>query len=257
LEKVAAVRYYKSEGLVLGHHDLRDADRLVTVLTPEEGKVGAVAKGARRPRSKLAASVQPLTQACFMFYRGRSLDTITQAEVVNSFRPLRRDLDRLTHAAYAAELAGEVARERDPASELYRLLVATWEALASADLGDLEVITRRFELGLLQVAGYCPTLDGCSGCGKRLGPFLFSPEAGGLVCPACMGVQKGIEVDEGTIASMKAMLRLPPGRVRVLKLGEVSSRHIGRCLEACIVYRLERRPRSLAALAELRRLRGK
>jgi DNA repair protein RecO (recombination protein O) len=253
--EVAAVRYYKSEGLVLGHHDLGDADRIVTVLTPEEGKVGAVAKGARRPQSKLAASVQPLTQGRFMFYRGRGLDAITQAEVVHSFRPLLHDLDRLTYAAYTAELAGEVARERDPAQELYRLLLATWEALATAEFSVLEVIARRFELGLLQAAGYCPTLDGCTGCGKLPGPFLFSAEAGGLVCPACAGAPKGIEVDEGTIASMKAMLRLPPGRVRVLKLSEAAARRIGSCLEACIVYRLERRPRALAALAELRRLR--
>lgn len=255
MEKVAAVRYYKSEGLVLGHHDLRDADRIVTVLTPEEGKVGAVAKGVRRPGSKLAASVQPFTQARFLFYRGRSLDTITQAEVVHSFRPLRRDLDRLTYAAYAAELAGEVARERDPAVALYRLLAATWEALASAELGVLEVIARRFELGLLQAAGYCPTLEGCTGCGKLAGPWLFSPEAGGLVCPACTGPQLAIAVDEGIIASMRAMLRLPPGRVHVLKLGDAAARHIGSCLQACIVYRLERRPRALAALAELKRLR--
>ncbi|MEW6524484.1 MAG: DNA repair protein RecO [Bacillota bacterium] len=251
------MRYYRSEGLVIRTHDLREADRIVTVLTPGEGKVGAVAKGVRRPQSKLAASVQPFTRANFMFYRGRGLDTITQAEVVDSFRALRQDLDRLAFAAYAAELAGEVARERDPAPELYILLVSTLEALAAAAQEALETVARRYELGLLDVAGYRPELEACAGCGQTQGRLLFSPAAGGLVCPACAGAQGGMEMDAGTLASMKALLRLAPGRVQVLRLSDHTAQSIAKLTEACIIYRLERRPRSLDALAELRKLRAK
>jgi len=240
---------------VLRTYDLREADRIVKVLTLDEGRVDAVAKGVRRPRSRLAACVQPFTRANFMFHRGRSLDTITQAEVIGSFRPLREDLDRLTYAAYVAELAGEVARERDQLPDLYHLLLTTLEALASAEVGALEVIVRRFELGLLQVAGYRPVLEGCAECVKSQGPLLFSAEVGGLICPTCIGTQRAIELDGGALASMRALLSLPPGRVSVLKLSAAVSRSIGSCLESCIVYRLERRPRAMDALAELRRLR--
>jgi DNA repair protein RecO (recombination protein O) len=249
-------RYYKTEAVVIRTHDLREADRIVTLVSPSEGKVGAVARGVRRPRSKLAASVQPFTRAGYMLVRGRNLDTIAQAEVLTSFRALREDLDRMAAASYVAELAGEVARERDPAPELYQLLVATLTAMATAGPERLDLLVRRSELGVLDAAGYRPELEACVNCGRAGGPLAFSAAAGGVVCPGCAGTGTVMELGADTLAAMRALRRLPPGRVDVLRVNPRTARELRLALEACIVYRLERRPRSLDALNELSKLRN-
>ena len=249
------MRYYQTEGVVLRTYDLGEADRIVVLLSPLEGAIRAVAKGVRRPRSKLAGLVQLFSQANFMFYRGRQLDTITQGDMISAFRELRGDLDRMASAAYVAELVGEVSRERQVAVELYQLLLVTFQRLSQSPLDELDRVLRRFELGLLDVSGYSPQLNHCVHCGQQVEPFVFSTSDGGIVCNECRSTRQGRILKPATLAQLQALQKLPFSRLGVLRLSRGAELEIGNLLQEFIQYRLEFRPKSLAALMEIRNLK--
>ena len=105
-------RLYRTESIVLRRQDLGEADRIVTVFTPAQGKLRAIAKGVRRPGSKKAGHVEPFTRNSLLVAKGRELDIITQAETLDAYPSLRQDLDRLGQAAYVIELVDRFAVER-------------------------------------------------------------------------------------------------------------------------------------------------
>ncbi len=247
------MRYYHSEGIVVRGYDLKEADRIVVILSPLEGIIRAVAKGVRRPRSKLAGLVQQFSQVNFMFYRGRQLDTITQGEVIYGFRELRSDLDRMASAAYVGELAAQVARERQSAVELYQLVLTVLKALSQSSLAGLDMVLRRFELGLLEVSGYAPELNQCVHCSRQAGSFVFSASDGGIVCNECK--RTGRDLKPATLAQLKVLRNLPFSRLSVLRLKGAQEREIARVLQEFLQYCLEFRPKSLSALAEIRNLK--
>ena len=104
LDRERAERVYKTEGIVLRHGDMGEADRLITLFTPYRGKLRAVAKGARRPTSKLAGHIEQFTHTNVLIARGRSLDLITQAQSLHSFIAIRENLRLVLYASYAVEL---------------------------------------------------------------------------------------------------------------------------------------------------------
>lgn len=178
------LRVYRSEALVLRRHDFGEADRLLTVYTPDHGKLRLIAKGARRPASRKAGHLEPLTRVRLQIARGRNLDIITQAEAIEAYAALRQDLDLFSRAAYVIELVDRFAVE-EPNRQLYRLLVNTLERLASAE--PPAIALRFFELQLLEFAGYRPELFNCLNCSAEVKPEdqYFSAERGGAICANC------------------------------------------------------------------------
>lgn len=187
----ARERVYRTEAVVLRRQDLGEADRLVSVYTPEHGKLRLIAKGVRRPRSRKAGHLEPFMRTSLMIARGRELDIITQAETLQEFRVLRRDLGRLAHASYAVELVDRFTRDEGESRSLYRLLVETLERL---DAGRLPFsVIGFFALHLLETAGYRPELFRCLGCGREILPEdqHFASALGGVLCPSCGPRQAG------------------------------------------------------------------
>ena len=149
-----APRVYKTAGIVLRHRKLGEADKILILFTPNYGKVDAVAKGVRRPTSKLAGHVEPLTHSSFLLARGRELDIVTQAETLEPLTPLREDLERVGRALYVAELVDRFTADRQESYSLFRLLLETLRRLATHD--DLDLVLRYFEMQPLQETGYRP-----------------------------------------------------------------------------------------------------
>ena len=185
-------RVYSTPAIVLRQRRLGDADKILTLFTARFGKLEAVAKGVRKTRSKLAGHVEPLTQATFQLARGRSLDVVTQVETIESFQPLRDDLDRLSRALYACELLDKFTEPREDHFDLYRLLLDTLRRLQTRD--DLDTPLRFYEMALLDVLGYRPELEECVTCRSRLQPVTnyWSAAAGGVVCPTCRGEEAAV-----------------------------------------------------------------
>ena len=122
-------KIYKTEAIVLKHLAFGEADYLLTLYTPNEGKLRAVVKGARRVKSKLGGHLEPLMRTSLLITRGQNLDTINQAEVLDGHRAVREDLDRLSQAIYMMELVDAITPEEQPNYPIYLLLLDTMRSL--------------------------------------------------------------------------------------------------------------------------------
>ena len=180
-----APRVTRSEAVVIRHRRFGDSDRIVTLLTPARGKLDAIAKGALRPRSRLAGHLEPLTHAEVLLAHGRNLDIITQAQTIEGFGAIRDDLDRLSLALYLLELADRLTVEHAEADAVYRLLLIALLRLARGD--GQQIVARSFELGLLDATGFGPQWRDCAACREAVSPDApaWSPLAGGVICAAC------------------------------------------------------------------------
>lgn len=228
---------YKAEAIVLRVQPFGEADRLATLLSPEHGRIRAVAKGARRGRA-LAAAIQPFVHADLVLWQGRQLDGISQAEVRDARRGLSLALETVTAASYCCELAEGFAAERQEAPELFSALGGVLDALGrQGPTGRLAELLRWFDLRLLGVSGFSPELDACTGCGRGIGepdgPVGFSPEGGGVLCAECAHQTPG-------------SVRLAPNALRAL-------RHLAR-VGAVDAERVRVGPRTMAEMDRALRL---
>src|SRR5260370_18800626 len=183
---------YKTEAIVLRQQALGESDRIVTLFTRENGKVRAVAKGVRKPTSRLGGRIEPFTHARLMRAGGRTLDVIAQADIVRAFGEVRKDLTRAVHAAYIMELVDRGLPERDRHEDVF---VLAGDALEKLDRGRAEaadVGTLWFGLRLAALLGYQPQTAGCVEGGRRLPrprgvteSWAFSLPTARALCPTC------------------------------------------------------------------------
>ncbi|MGH9057902.1 MAG: DNA repair protein RecO [Acidimicrobiales bacterium] len=193
---------YREHGVVLRTHKLGEADRIVVLLTAGRGKVRAVAKGVRKTKSRFGSRLEPPTHVSLLLYEGRQLATVTQAEAVDHFRPIRDDLDRMTDALVLLEAVDQVAQEGEADPQLYRMLVGALRTLAEQ---ASPLLVAGFYWKLLGVQGVAPILDRCARCGAGPGGDLvaFDPVEGGALCRAC---RRGPAVTPEALAVIRAIL---------------------------------------------------
>ena len=184
-------RLYRTEAIVLSRIDYGEADRILTVFTPMRGKIRVIAKGARRPLSKLGPHLEYFSRSRLMLARGRELDTVTGAETVDAHLGLRAELDAFGHASHMAEVLNRLTQDRQENQALYDLLASSLHLLA--DGLDAFAVTRHYELGLLTLLGYKPELYRCVSCRTELAaaPNAFSSRLGGVLCPLCRAEDAG------------------------------------------------------------------
>lgn len=208
------VRLVRVEAVVLRRWDLGETDRILAVFSRQRGKLRVVAKGVRRPKSRLAGHLELFARSTLLLARGRDLDIVTQAELIDPHRELRQDEHRIALAGYVAELVDALTSEDDPQRLVYDALD---EALR--DIGrepDPFFVVRRFELRLLSALGYQPELHRCVVCGRVLEPVtnVFVPQLGGVACPRC-APQDATAVPL-SVSALKAMRLLASDRWRTV-----------------------------------------
>ena len=201
---------YRDDGIVLRTQKLGEADRIITVLGRTTGRVRAVAKGVRRTKSRFGARLEPFTHVDLMLHPGRSLDIITQAEVIRPYgEPLAGDYPRYTAGVAMLETAERFTPvEKEPALRQLLLLIGGLRALGEAE-HDPRLVLDAFLLRSLAVAGYAPALEECARCGapareRRLPSFAIA--SGGMVCASCRPPGAAAPA-AGTVALMFALLR--------------------------------------------------
>lgn len=180
----------KTSAVIVRALDYGEADRIVTLVAPDVGRLTGIAKGAKRSRRRFGAALELFTLVSATYFEKPAFELVRleEAEILAGFPMIRRDLTKIAHAAYLVELAGRAVQPREPASRIFRLLVETLGAIdrEPADEGRL----RAFELRLLALLGYSPELRRCARCRRprpAAGRFRVSLHAGGLVCRACLG----------------------------------------------------------------------
>jgi DNA repair protein RecO (recombination protein O) len=156
---------FRDRGVVLRTIRLGEADRIVTLMTEHHGKVRAVAKGVRRTTSKFGSRLEPMSHVALLGWQGRGdLDTINQVEVIDTFRPVREDLDRMSAALSMLEVVDQVGQERHANPRLYEMSVRALGALAERNSA---MVAPAFFLKVLALEGSAPFLDGCVSCGEE------------------------------------------------------------------------------------------
>ncbi|WP_424467201.1 DNA repair protein RecO [Pseudoclavibacter helvolus] len=195
---------YRDEAVVLRTQRLGEADRIVTLLGKDRGKVRAVARGVRRTSSKFGARLEPFMVVDVQCYAGRTLDTVTQAVTLAAYgRDLVDDYARYSTASVIVEAAERIA-EAEPSPQQYTLVVGALRALTLGARASQDVLDS-YLLRALSLAGWAPTLDTCARCGAPGPHERFSVQLGGVVCSSCTpaGI---VRVDGPTVEALRALL---------------------------------------------------
>ena len=246
-------RNYQTEAIIIKKTKLGEADRILTLYTPHLGKIQAVAKGVRRPRSKLSGHLELLTYSLVSLARGRNLDTVTGSQTINSFLPLKSDLWLTSCALYITELVNQFTADHVENYPLFRVLLETMGELCRAD--NRELTLRYFELHLLNEVGYRPQLQQCVACQTPLEPVTnsFCPRTGGMLCPNC---HPGQPFSYPLSVNAQKVLRLLQNSdyntANRLKIDAELSRELEIIMGNYLKYLLEREVKSAAWLDTLR-----
>lgn len=234
-------RVTRTEAVVLRHRRLGETDRIVTLLTPGRGKVDAVAKGALRPRSKLAGHIEPAMHVEVLLAHGRTLDIVTQAQAIESFAGIRGDLERLSTAMYLVDVADRLTVEHAEVRPIYELLLASLVRLARGDGAHL--LTRSFEMTLLDIAGFRPEWQVCVECGRPADaePVGWSALGGGVVCASCLAKDAGASLLDVTVLKvLRAIQRGPYEEAARIRLTPELAAALERVMHALIRATAER-----------------
>jgi DNA repair protein RecO (recombination protein O) len=250
---MARPRVYKTEAIVLKRTNLGEADSIITLFTPNLGKIRAVAKGVRRPKSKLGGHLDLLTQSSLLLAQGQNLDVITQSQTIENFLPLRSDLWRMSCAIYLVELVDRFIAEQVENYPVYRLLQTA--LLRLCEVQSNELVLRHFELHLLSYLGYQPELYQCLNCRAplALGRNLFSVSGGGMVCPNCAKKEQLVRpISVDAIKVMRFLLKNDLGSASRLKTSAELSHELEQLMRQYIRYLLEQEVKSVEFLDRLR-----
>jgi len=254
---MAIPKVYNTEAVVLKRINLKEADRILTLYTPNLGKISAVAKGVRRPKSKMGGHLELLTHCSLMLTRGRNMDTVNQAQTISSFRLLREDLWREGLALYAAELVTQFTVEHQENYLIYRLLLDTLNRLC--DTKYVEAALRFFEINLLTHLGYKPELHHCVSCKKPVEPTAnyFSASGGGVLCPACRSREQFARlISLNALKVMRVCQQDDFTKVSKVNISDELSTELEGVLRQYIRYLLEREVKSVSWLDRLRHESG-
>jgi DNA repair protein RecO (recombination protein O) len=180
------VPLYRDEAIVLRTHKLGEADRIITLLTRQHGRVRAVAKGVRKTTSRWGSRLEPFTHVDLQLAEGRNLDIITQADTLDAFPArLGNHYDRYTAGTVMLETAERlVSEEKQPSLQQFLLLVGGLRAMTGGERVPAQVLDS-YLLRSLAVAGYAPSFTHCARCGDPGPHQWFAPSAGGALCPDC------------------------------------------------------------------------
>lgn len=233
--------YLKIHGLVLRQTVYNDHDVLLTILTRDQGKLTAKARGLRRKNSPLTAQCQLLAFAEFTLFEYRGMYTINEAQSIELFPQLRGDLVKLSLATYFAQVAETVCQEDLPSPELQSLVLNCLYALCrlAEPEGKIKAV---FELRCACIAGYFPDLSGCQRCGNQ-SPDRFDLSAGRLECSGCRSQDSGgirMPLTPGVLEAMRYVVSCDPKKLFAFRFGEESLDQLCSVAEAYLTTQLER-----------------
>ncbi|NCB73728.1 MAG: DNA repair protein RecO [Clostridia bacterium] len=232
-----------TRALVLREVKYKEADKILTVLTEDEGKLTVSARGVMRRGSKIAAACQFLTFSEMTLFENRGKWFVDEAQTVEQFLGLREDIALLALGTYFAELLEAVADEDSPNPEVLRLGLNSLFALGSG-LYAPEHIKAVFELRLMCLSGYEPALDCCPVCGKEeMDSPVFSTLGGTVLCGKCRNLEYGetFPLCEASLAAMRHISGAESKKIFSFSLDDKAAKRLYTVCEAYVLAQLERR----------------
>lgn len=174
----------KCEGIVIRSTDYGESNKVVTMYTREWGKIGVMARGAKKPNSRLSAITQLFTHGYFLVQKGTGLGSLQQGEMATSMRSIHEDIFLTAYASYVVELTDKSTEDNKRNPYLFELLYQTLHYLNEGS--DPDILVNIFEMKILNVLGLYPILNQCSVCARTDGHFAFSIREGGFLCHRCL-----------------------------------------------------------------------
>ena len=192
------MRTVKTKGIIIAEKMMSDFDKMLTILTPNMGKIECMAKGARRPKSLLMAGTQFLCVGDYLLYKGSENYSMNSCETIELFYNIRIDLDKLKYAAYITKIINDVTTENQNNYKVLQLFLNTLYVISNTDK-DLELVTSIFRIRLLSIIGYRPEIRECKICKQKENLSKFSIKDNGFKCANCAKTDKGaINMNETT-----------------------------------------------------------
>jgi DNA repair protein RecO (recombination protein O) len=220
-------RFFTTEALVIGSMRYREADRIVTLYTRDRGRVGAVAKGVRRTKSKVGGRLEPFSLVRASLYAGRGLYTVVGVDTLRTFQGVRDELFRLEEGAHLFAAVRHLFPVEEGNPPAFNLLVRGVARLAeAADQVAAARVTLATRLKLLALLGYSPEMSHCAGCGSEGPLYGFSPNLGGVVCEPCAnlagsyGAGSCFALSTGAVSTLRALLSNPLAELDGCELDE-------------------------------------
>lgn len=180
---------FVTDAINLKSYNLSEADKIMVMYSRDKGLIRGVAKGVKKPKSKLGARMDLLVANKLMLHKGRNLDTISQAEALNTFIKTRQNMDKIFYSMYITEVVNNFGVEDDPCSkEIFDLLYKSLERIAAAeDKIHVMLTVIKFQLKMMIVSGFSIELNKCLCCGESLSNsnMYFSVKLGGVICSHC------------------------------------------------------------------------
>ena len=231
-------RTYNTDAIVLGSHKLGEADRVVSLLTAERGKVPTVVKGVRKIKSRFGGRLEPFSRIQAQLYEGRNLHTLTGADTIETNAVIRDRPAALKAGLAVIDMFSRAIPELEHRPRTYNLLANYLRETAAAAAGDdhsFKTAALGAQLKLLLLAGYLPHLASCAVCGRDEDLRRFSAATGGVLCPGCPG--EAFSVTPETVSLMRVLLEQPLSQATQMEAGEKAVHETGLCIrELCRFY---------------------
>ncbi|NBJ68551.1 MULTISPECIES: DNA repair protein RecO [Clostridia] len=220
----------KIQGVVLKTRDYGETHKIITIFSKKLGKLSAIAKGAKKPKSRMAAVTQPFIYAEFLMYVNKGLSTIQQAEVIDSFRSIREDIVKTAYAAYLVELTDKLMDDKKPDVFIFEQFFQTMQWINKEE--DAQIPLMMFELKLYQKGGFAPTVACCSHCKTTTPPFAFSIQEAGLLCSSCRSMDsQAIDLPKGVAKLLSIFASVELQQVTSISVKESNKRLLRELLD--------------------------
>lgn len=230
----------RTKGIIIAEKIMSDFDKVLTILTPNMGKIECVAKGARRPKSLLLAGTQFLCFGEYLLYKGADAYSMNSCETIELFYNIRVDLDKLKCASYLTKIVNDVTTENQNNYKVLQLFLNTLYVLANTDK-DLEFVQSIFRLRLLSIIGFKPIIDECKSCKQKEELTYFSIKDNGLKCKACSKQEPGaIEITETTRDAIRYIILADAKKIYSFNVPEESAKELAIVSKLYLTEKLEK-----------------
>lgn len=234
------MKQIKVNGVILVENNMGDFDKMLTMLTPNLGKIGCSARGARRPKSLLLAGTQFLCFGEYMLFKSGENYSMNSCETIEMFYNIRTDLDKLTYATYITKIVNDVTTENQNSYNTLKLFLNTLYVISETDK-DLDFVTSVFKLRLLKIIGFSPNIRECTTCRTKENITHFSFKDNGFKCNACAKQDTGaVEVSEATQNAIKYIMMADAKKIFGFELSEKGRKELEIVANVYLNEKLER-----------------
>lgn len=242
----------KTQGIVLKHINLGESDKIITILTDKLGKIDVVVHGAKSHKSKFMASTQPFCYGEYVLFKGKSLFTLSQSNINESFQSILMDFDKLINGSYFLELIDNLTEKEVKNVSLLALLLKTLYIMTHDDV-DLDMLKLTVEFKAISISGYLPQIKNCLKCQRELEEGYFSVHNGGMVCISCGKTnQYDFKVDNAAIKFFQILKNIKLEDLNKFKYDKKIVEYIKIIMKNYIMYYCDKEFKSLQVINSLK-----